>query len=47
MAHQVAEYLAVGMDGFVAKPIEIERLFSALQAALTPAEISPGAVSAA
>jgi signal transduction histidine kinase/ActR/RegA family two-component response regulator len=48
MAHQVAEYLAIGMDGFVAKPIEIERLFSALQAVLAPAGASPGAqVSAA
>ncbi len=34
MSHQVAECLASGMDGFVAKPIEIGRLFAALQAAL-------------
>ena len=41
MAHQIAEYRAAGMDGFVAKPIEVARLFAALEAALTmsvPAE---------
>ena len=32
MPHQVAEYLAVGMDGHIAKPIETLRLFEALQA---------------
>jgi PAS domain S-box-containing protein len=34
MAHQVNDYLASGMDGFVAKPIEAERLFEAVDAAL-------------
>jgi len=35
MTHQVNEYLAAGMDGFVAKPIEVRRLFEALEAALS------------
>lgn len=34
MSHQIAEYKASGMDGFVAKPIEIARLFEAIEAAL-------------
>jgi signal transduction histidine kinase/CheY-like chemotaxis protein len=32
MPHQVAAYLAAGMDGHIAKPIEALRLFEALQA---------------
>ena len=34
MSHQVAEYIASGMDGFVAKPIEISALFGAIDTAL-------------
>jgi PAS domain S-box-containing protein len=34
MTHQVNDYLAAGMDGFVAKPIEVVRLFEALEAAV-------------
>jgi len=34
MTHQVKEYLAVGMDDFVPKPIEVRRLLAALDAAL-------------
>ena len=34
MTHQVSEYLAAGMDAFVAKPIEIDRLFAVLEAAV-------------
>jgi len=31
MSHQLAEYIAAGMDGHVAKPIEAGRLFEALE----------------
>jgi CheY-like chemotaxis protein len=34
MSHQVEQYTAAGMDGFVAKPINIESLFAAIEAAL-------------
>jgi signal transduction histidine kinase len=34
MSHQLAEYMAAGMDGHVAKPIEAGRLFEALEAIL-------------
>ncbi|HEX7884854.1 MAG TPA: ATP-binding protein [Phenylobacterium sp.] len=34
MPHQVAEYLQSGMDAFVAKPIEAQRLYEALQKAV-------------
>jgi CheY-like chemotaxis protein len=30
MAHQIAEYMAAGMDGVVAKPIEVRKLFEAI-----------------
>ena len=36
MTHQVAEYAAAGIDGMVAKPIDLIALFSAMQAALEP-----------
>ncbi len=35
MAHQVAELSAAGMDDHVAKPIEVARLFGAIEAALS------------
>jgi signal transduction histidine kinase/ActR/RegA family two-component response regulator len=41
MAHQVQEYIAAGMDDFVAKPIEVGALFAALQRALEVAEREP------
>ncbi len=37
LSHQVEEYMAVGMDGHVAKPIEIAKLYEAISAALTAA----------
>jgi len=37
LSHQVDEYMAVGMDGHVAKPIEIAKLYEAISAALTAA----------
>jgi CheY-like chemotaxis protein len=37
MTHQVNEYLAAGMDDFVAKPIEVRRLIAVLDAALSGA----------
>ncbi|MDB5432593.1 MAG: hypothetical protein JWP35_3709 [Caulobacter sp.] len=47
MSHQVSEYLAAGMDGHVAKPIQAERLFQAIDAALSGSEEAPGADQAA
>jgi signal transduction histidine kinase/sensor domain CHASE-containing protein/AmiR/NasT family two-component response regulator len=41
MSHQVAEYLAAGMTGFVPKPIEAGKLFAAIEEAL--AAIDAGA----
>jgi signal transduction histidine kinase/CheY-like chemotaxis protein len=35
MSHQVSEYLAAGMDGHVAKPIELVKLHAAIEAALS------------
>jgi CheY-like chemotaxis protein len=35
MTHQVKEYLAAGMDGHVAKPIELSKLHAAIEAALS------------
>jgi CheY-like chemotaxis protein len=36
MTHQVEEYLAAGMDGVVAKPVQAPLLFAAIEQALTP-----------
>ena len=45
MTHQVVEYEAVGMDGVVAKPFDIGKLFGAMEAALAQASrpAAPGA----
>ena len=37
LTHQVEEYLAVGMDAHVAKPIEIAKLYEAISATLNAA----------
>jgi signal transduction histidine kinase/ActR/RegA family two-component response regulator len=49
LSHQVEEYLAAGMDGHVAKPIEIAKLYEAISAALNAAATGgdPSAVEAA
>jgi CheY-like chemotaxis protein len=38
MVHQVAEYRAAGMDSLVSKPIELARLFGAIETALAEQE---------
>jgi signal transduction histidine kinase/CheY-like chemotaxis protein len=43
MTHQVAEYLAAGMDAFVPKPIEVGALFAAMEAVLATTPAGPGA----
>ncbi len=40
MVHQIKEYLAAGMDGHVAKPIELPKLHAALEGALASREAS-------
>ncbi len=45
MVHQIKEYMAVGMDGHVAKPIELPKLHAALEAALA-ARMASGARAA-
>jgi len=47
LSHQVDEYLAAGMDGHVAKPIEIAKLYEAISRALTEAATSGGASATA
>jgi signal transduction histidine kinase/FixJ family two-component response regulator len=40
MSHQTAEYIAAGMDAWVTKPIEVSKLFEALDGAINAAERS-------
>ncbi|HYD46368.1 MAG TPA: ATP-binding protein [Phenylobacterium sp.] len=47
MAHQVEQYLACGMDGHIAKPIEATRLFAVLAQTLDEAESAEAAQAAA
>ena len=42
MSHQVEQYLAAGMDGHVAKPIQAAELFEALTRAAVPPQAKPG-----
>ena len=44
MSHQMAEYRRAGMDGLIAKPIEVEKLYAAI-AALQTAQDPPEAAS--
>ncbi len=43
LVHQIEEYMQAGMDGHVAKPIEIAKLHGALDRALNPAQASRAA----
>ena len=49
MAHQVRDYLAAGMDGCIAKPIELSQLVSAVDAVLEPPQTDepPTAIASA
>jgi CheY-like chemotaxis protein len=46
MSHQIADYLACGMDGHVTKPIEAMKLFAALEAALEQGEAAKQSTAA-
>ena len=43
LAHQVEGYLAAGMDGHVAKPIEVTKLYAAIESAMTAAKLAQAA----
>ncbi|MFI4934251.1 MAG: ATP-binding protein [Caulobacterales bacterium] len=45
MSHQVADYLAAGMDGHVSKPIEAVKLFEAVETALDGADAADEAAA--
>ncbi|MBS0360407.1 MAG: response regulator, partial [Proteobacteria bacterium] len=47
MSHHVDQYLAAGMDGHVAKPIQAAELFAALTRVAAPDEVKPGGGAAA
>ncbi|MES2343106.1 MAG: ATP-binding protein [Pseudomonadota bacterium] len=47
LSHQVEEYLAAGMDGHVAKPIEIAKLYEAISLALNEAAQNAAAATMA
>ena len=41
MTHQLTDYMASGMDGCVAKPIEVEKLYAAMEEALDRTAADP------
>jgi CheY-like chemotaxis protein len=45
MTHQIAEYIAAGMDSHVSKPIDARKLFLALEATLDGDEAAVSAVA--
>ena len=47
LSHQVEEYIAAGMDGHVAKPIEIAKLYEAISNALNAAAVGGDATAGA
>jgi signal transduction histidine kinase/CheY-like chemotaxis protein len=47
LTHQIEEYMAAGMDGHVAKPIEIAKLYEAISTVLTAAAVGGETVTAA
>ena len=42
MTYQVEQYLRAGMDGHVSKPIELQRLYAAIEEALAPPATGAG-----
>ena len=45
MPHQVADYIAAGMTGFVAKPINIGELLAAMDAAIAGGPAAVGEIA--
>lgn len=43
LAHQVEDYLAAGMEGHVAKPVEVSKLYSAIEDAIASARMAKAA----
>ena len=43
LAHQIEDYLAAGMDGHVAKPVEVTKLYSAIESAMAAARLAHAA----
>ena len=43
LAHQIEDYLAAGMDGHVAKPVEVTKLYSAIENAMAAARVAQAA----